>query len=586
MTKTPQFDKALDEILKNLKPHTRTCQQCGKDFDIVSSDINFYHMLRVPSPQECPQCRMRKRMAMMANILQFYKKECAAHKGEKVISQMDDATPYKIYDNNYWWNVDVWDGITYGRTYDPSRPFIKQLVDLLRNVPHMALARYNKKIINSEYTVGSLDLKNCYLSATIGIAENVNYGVWVVNSRDSFDVLRVDHIENCYDVIDCSRCYNSQHIQNSTNCLDSYFLFDCHNCQKCFGCINLRNKKYCFFNEQLAQRAYESKLAAIDLGSRKVRQEYLKKFKDFLYQRGVFRAVYTRNSSSSVGDHLRDCKNCFGVFNAMSVKFLLTFYKNENVRWSQDIIGATDDMDVTIFGPGELCYNVIEGLSVNKVIASYFIGDSMGIEYSFECFDCRYCFGCSGLKKKKYCILNKQYTENEYWKLVDEIKTRMLEEGIYGEFLPLEHSLFYYHDTYAQAMMPLNKESAVSLGARWREKQTLSEISNIQKLTAGEVPDHIKDVTDDILNVAIVCSETRKPFQITKKELEFYRHYSIPLPVKHSQTRLMHRFAKKNPYQLWIQNCTKCKKQTQTTYNPNGLAKNILCKACYLKEVI
>ncbi len=584
-SKTPQFDKALDEILGALVPHRRLCVICGDEFEIFQEDIEMYGLIRVPPPRECPTCRMRKRMAMMGNIFQFYKRECGKHPGERVISQTDERSPYKIYDNKYWWDVNEWDAISFGRPHDSLRPFGDQLILLLQDVPHMALARFNKNIVNSDYTVDSFSIKNSYLASTVALAENISYGVWVISSKDSLDLLRADHLERCYDAIDCERCFNSQHIRSSSNCSDSYFLFECHNCQYCFGCTNLTNKKYCFFNEQLTHEEYRKKISAIGLGSRRVREAYAKKFDDFIRSHGKFRSIHTKNSPGSVGDNLRDCRNCYWAFSALSVKFILTFYKNENVRYSQDVAGAKDVTDVTIFGPGELCHNVIEGFSAQKVIASYFIGDSIETEYSFECFDCKYCFGCSGLKKKQYCILNKQYTPEEYWRVVDEIKTAMLRDGIYGEFLPLPHSLFYYNDSYAQAMLPLDEQSARKLDARWRSYEPSAEVAGIKTISADALPDNISDVSDDILAIAVICEKTNRPFRITKQELEFYRKHDIPIPTKHPQVRLLERFKKKNPYHLWVTTCVNCGKEIYTSYGPDRPEKNIWCEACYLKEI-
>ena len=175
MNKTPQFDRALDKILEDFKPQKRLCKTCQAEFDIFQEDIEMYRKLRVPPPRECPVCRMRKRMAMMANVLQFYKKECGAHPGERVISQLDEANHYGVYDNKHWWDVNAWDAISFGREFNSSRPFMEQLATLLRDVPHMALARYNKNIINSDYTVDSIDIKSCYLAATLVFSENISY---------------------------------------------------------------------------------------------------------------------------------------------------------------------------------------------------------------------------------------------------------------------------------------------------------------------------------------------------------------------------------------------------------------------------
>ncbi len=583
-SKTPNFDKALDGILKDLKPHSRKCAQCGNDFEIFQEDIKFYHKLRVPPPQLCSQCRMMRRMAMMANILRFYKKKCEAHPGEFPFSQIDETSPHKVFDTNYWWNPDTWDAKEFGRNYDINQKFIMQFDALLKDVPHMAIARYSKQMVNSDYTADSMYCKNCYISSSIGLSEDVHYGVWVVYAKSSMDLLRVNQIENSYDVIDSTHCYQCQHIQNCENCIDSYFLFDCHNCQNCFGCVNLRNKKYCFFNEQLTREDYQEKLKEINIGSRKVREEYKKQFSEFVRQRAIFRAIIAKNSPNSVGDQLNGCKNCFQVFNAESVKWIITFYKNANVRWSQDIVGADDCMDVTIFGPGELCYNVIEGAKVNKAIASYFVSESVQLEYCFECVNCKYCFGCTGLKNKEYYIFNKAYTENEYWKKIDEMKTKMLADGMYGEFLPLEHSFFYYNDTYAQMIVPLNETSAKTFKARWRAIEPIMH-SDLEKIKGEELPDNIADVQNDILKKAIICTETGRLFQITEWELTFYRKYKIPLPTNHYQVRLFERFKKKNPYYLWKYPCSNCGQEMYSSYDPAKKLK-VYCESCYLKEIV
>ncbi|MBU2578775.1 hypothetical protein KKA09_01510 [Patescibacteria group bacterium] len=55
--KTPNFDKVLNEILKDLKPHQKTCQQCQEIFDIFKEDIEFYKIFQVPPSKLCPKCR-------------------------------------------------------------------------------------------------------------------------------------------------------------------------------------------------------------------------------------------------------------------------------------------------------------------------------------------------------------------------------------------------------------------------------------------------------------------------------------------------------------------------------------------------
>jgi len=48
--------------------------------------------------------------------------------------------------------------------------------------------------------------------------------------------------------------------------------------------------------------------------------------------------------------------------------------------------------------------------------------------YCDYCMNCQNCFGCAGLKNQQYCILNKQYTKEEYEKLVPQIIEKMISD--------------------------------------------------------------------------------------------------------------------------------------------------------------
>jgi len=123
-TKTPNFNKVLDEILSQLKPHQKTCQQCQNVFDIFTEDIEFYKKLQVPPPKLCPECRKQRRFGFYNNILKFYKKE-DVRTGEKIISTFSSDSPYKIFDLHHWWS-DKWGGEDYGKDYDFNKPFFEQ----------------------------------------------------------------------------------------------------------------------------------------------------------------------------------------------------------------------------------------------------------------------------------------------------------------------------------------------------------------------------------------------------------------------------------------------------------------------------
>lgn len=51
------------------------------------------------------------------------------------------------------------------------------------------------------------------------------------------------------------------------------------------------------------------------------------------------------------------------------------------------------------------------------------------VHYSSICFNSDNLFGCTGMKQNKYCILNKQYTREEYEILVPKIIEKMIADG-------------------------------------------------------------------------------------------------------------------------------------------------------------
>ncbi len=231
-------------------------------------------------------------------------------------------------------------------------------------------------------------------------------------------------------------------------------------------------------------------------------------------------------------------------------------------------------------------------------------------------------------KEKEYCILNKQYTKEEYEKLVPKIIEHMNSMPYisnygsstpivykYGEFFPPELSPFCYNETIAQEYFPLTKEQAIEKGYQWKDP----EQRNIQiDIRTEDLPDNIKDVSDDIVNKIIECANTKctgfnpvncnctKAFKIIKPELEFYKKMNLPLPRLCPNCRHYDRIKQRNPLKLWHRKC-----QCNGTHSSNGVYKNtiehfhgnqpcpnefettyapdrpeiVYCEKCYLAEV-
>ncbi|MEI8092502.1 MAG: hypothetical protein WCG98_10530 [bacterium] len=106
----------------------------------------------------------------------------------------------------------------------------------------------------------------------------------------------------------------------------------------------------------------------------------------------------------------------------------------------------------------------------------------------------------------------------------------------------------------------------------------------MEKILAKDLPIDIADIEDDVLNKAIICEMTGKPFKIIKQELGFYRRHKLPLPHKHPDVRYRERMAMRTPKKLWDRTCMKCGTAIKTTYAPER-PERIYCEACYNKTI-
>ena len=275
---------------------------------------------------------------------------------------------------------------------------------------------YNINCKNSEYST-AFSSKNCYLIAGSVRSEDCAYGHIVWDSSDCFDNAYISNCQWCSNCLDSVNCYETHFSTECANCSNSYFLHDCRNCEHCFACTNLRNKKYCFLNEQLTKDQYEKKMLEITPFSIETianGKTWLEKIK---LNNTIFPEMFGLKNEDCEGNHLYESKNCKVCFDSK---------KSEDCKYLYTTHGQKNCLDVSFTGKGNRFF--LEGLSVFNCENSKFsfdIHDSSNMIYSAFCFQCSDCFGCIGLRKKKHCILNKQYTKEEYAELIPEIIKHM-----------------------------------------------------------------------------------------------------------------------------------------------------------------
>jgi hypothetical protein len=294
--------------------------------------------------------------------------------------------------------------------------------------------------------------------------------------------------------------------------------------------------------------------------------------------------------------HQTKCKNATGdyMFNCHDTICGFDVENSKNCKYLYDAELPIDSYDLnnSYYNP-ELCLDLMGVLKTYNCKHCVYVFYASDLEYCDSLENCDSCFGCVGLKKKKYCILNKEYKKEEYEKLKAEIIENMKKEGVYGDFFPPELSPFGYNETLTQTYFPMRKEEAKAKGFNWQEIN--SGTYGKETIKKGEVPSSIENVDDEILKEILVCEDCDRNYRITKAELDFYKRMNIPLPHKDFECRHKDRMAKRNPRKLWSRSCmceidkhshgeAKCEKEFETAYSPDR-AEKVFCETCYQQEV-
>ncbi len=570
---------------------TKNCKQCNIEFTISDKELEFYKKIspkfwwgvfEIPSPSLCPACRQQRRF-LWRNEMNLYKRKCDIT-GKDMISIYSPDKEYKVYNRDYW-RSDKWGALDYWMDYDFNKTFFEQYEELFKKVP-----KYNIEISPSEncdFTNQAWYNKNCYLIFEAWYNEDCFYSNLIRNSKNTYDCLHVDNLDNCYECIRSNDLYNVAFAIRTNNCKNSLYLYDCKNCEDCIWCWNLVWKRYYILNKDVWEKDYNIFRENFnnDLAFRK---KFLIDFEKKKNSWIVCKNLNNLTSQNVIWDNIIESKNC-------------SWY---NLRWCENCYNSASLYNSRNSVDHEFWWNesdfVLNSVSVwnwaYKVFFSSSCYDNVdNIYYSSYCINnCSNLFWCVWLQNKKYCILNKQYTKEEYEKLVPKIISYMITspqpsptgEGVeqeWWEFFSGNIAPFWYNETIAQEYFPLSQKSAVKSWFKWSNYE--APFPKVEKIIpAQKLPDDIKDIPDDILNWAIECEVSKKPFKIILQELKFYRKHNLPIPKRHPNQRHLDRISLINPRKIYDRKCDKCWKDMKTTYSPER-EEIVYCQNCYEKEV-
>lgn len=585
----------------------KTCQNCKSRFTIDSEDFDFYKNIGTPPPTFCWICRAQRRMAFRNERALF--KRTSSFSGQDIFATYPAGVAFPVYTREEWFS-DQWDPLDYGQEYDFSKPFFQQFRELSNKVPRPSKSAdgFQK---NSDYSNNFKDLKNCYLIFNGGYDEDCAYGIAIHHCNFCFDNTSAAYMELSHETFNsarCSRIFFSATIVDST---DIYFSKNLRGCHDCFGCVNLKKKSYHIFNQPYSKEDYQQEIKKFELDSYMGLQAARKKAEEFWLK---FPNKFREDGSKSVnvtGEYVFHSKNAHKIYQSMGA---------EDVKYCQYItyLPIKNCYDFTVYGENaERCYEcaMVGDRAYNMKFSLQSYGAVRDSEYAEYCTSSSDLFGCVSLRNKRYCILNKQYSEEDYKALRAKIIQHMNDmpyvdgagrEYRYGEFFPAEFSPFGYNETVAQEHLPLTKEEALAEGYRWQEVE--SKRHTVTK-AVDDLPDKIKDVGDDILKEVIGCEHAGAcdqgctgAFRLIPEELQFYRRFNLPLPRLCVNCRHRERLKKRNSMKLYGRQCMcdytvyvntaahshhpegRCPEEFETSYAPDR-PEIVYCERCYQAEM-
>ena len=582
--------KANDSIMERKK-----CRLSWQDFPIYQSDLEFYDKVspafevgewfakefmeknkdvkgsfeykdwklkaKIPTPTLCPEERERRRFLIM-NDQHLYRRKLD-NTWKQTISIISPDKPYIVYDFNYWYSRNR----DYEELNQRSGNFGENFSHLLLKTPVADKSR-RWEIENSEYCTNIVNAKDSYMCFYWIWLENCMYVYnWMSNNDNCVDCDEINMCSFCFDCVQLKNCSDVYHCQNCTNCHSSYYLQSCVWCHDCFNCVNLINKSYCINNEQYSKEEYEDIVKAqketkisVDLkliwcSQIDCENSYWNNF------------VWCKNSSFS--ESLTNCENVKYTCDILDMKYVY------DGRWISSEFGLE---------------TYWSGYSYNCIF-TFGVLHSRDSLYCQQCDNCDHIFWCVWLKDESYRIYNKQYTKEEYNQIVPQIIAQMIRDEEWWEFFNPQLAYCWYNESMSMEKYPLTKQEALERWYKWSDYE--SPLPKVEKIVQWKdlpkqwckiIKEKKPEILEKILKYAIVCEVSKRPFRITKQEIEFYVKHNLPLPTKHPDIRHQERLNRKDSTIMHLINCDECWEKILSVHLPWEW-KKVLCEKCFYKNI-
>ena len=147
----------------------------------------------------------------------------------------------------------------------------------------------------------------------------------------------------------------------------------------------------------------------------------------------------------------------------------------------------------------------------------------------------------------------------------------------------MEVSPHEYNDTFAHMLYPMEKDTILARSIKWMDGKQDEYKTTV---SSDQLPDHIRNVEDSILQEVIQCHTCARGFRITPQELAFLRQHNFPLPRRCPFCRIEEKVRGWARQMVLVERkCDHCGKLFRTNYRKED-APMVYCKECYYHEIL
>lgn len=227
--------------------------------------------------------------------------------------------------------------------------------------------------------------------------------------------------ELCYESVDPFKCFNCDYIEYCSNLSDSSYCYNCWAGSNLFGCVNFQsqNKSFCIFNRQLTEEEYREKVKIYKAWLPERILAEVEKLKKIF---PVTQVVGAHNENTTYGNYIHYNKNCYLCFDAAHDENCAYLYDSFNCKNTFDATYSSDE--------NQLSYEVISSAHQFNCSYIFWSENCLDSSYLFNCLDVKNSLGCVDLAHKQYCILNRQFTKEEYEKVSGEIFSELAKSDV------------------------------------------------------------------------------------------------------------------------------------------------------------